>query len=98
MTFAFYTTNKRYKSDIICANYSYIKFMSENGFEDNIELYCSNDGKNWIKGNITIEDISSLIIDTVSAFVIGRTVSGSIIISDSYIKLDRKLVFNGQQS
>ena len=96
-TFCFYAINKKYKTNLICSDYSYVRLVTENGFENNIRISCSNDGINWINGNITIEDISPLSIRNYN-FIIGRIVKGSIDLNETIIKIDNKLWFNGQQA
>ena len=85
LTFAFYSSTTKYKTNLIANNYGYVKFVADN-FED-VKIYCSNDEQNWVEGTITTES-NSLTIDTTNNFNFGRTINGSINFNNSYMIID----------
>lgn len=92
------TSTKRYTTNKTIDDYNYVKLKTTNGLENNVEIFVSADGVFWEKTTLT-ETTNTLTFSN-NVIVLGRGIdnNATIDLNKTYIKINNKLWFNGQQA
>ena len=91
-----YSPNITFASNKAMTNYHYIKVIMTNGLGNNVEIYVSVDGVSWEKATITQSENTVTFINGI--IHIFRCAIDSYDLKETYVKINNKLWFNGQQA
>lgn len=79
----YYAKTKRFGSDKDISDYKYIKLKTENGLENNVQIFVSNNGNTWEQA--ILEEFTLEQTFTNAQMIFGRTINGNINFNNSYI-------------
>lgn len=88
----YYAKTKRFASNKEISNYKYIRLTTENGLENNVQIFVSNNGNTWEQAILQENALEQSFTNT--QIILGRIIKGNINFKNSYIIINgTKYVF-----